>query len=157
LPSGSPPTAALAAGALTLGIPAGPQGNPGVDASRTVIAAGRFGPQGGLQWSFDDLTATRVTGIAVQGLFYLTSDYIKSKGADRNYVVEGTIVTTPDDQPHTFEVVLADANLKQLLEPLGPAGAQFDVEKGLFARAIGIDRKTLGAGFIVEISDYTDV
>lgn len=152
LPAGSPPTAALANGTLTLGIPAGAPGAPG---GSNIIGAGRFGPQGGAQWATGDLSAKRIVGATVAGLYYLTNEYLQEKGTTGNYAVVGSILTAPADQSHTFEVVPADDNLKAALAPLGPGAAEFDPAKGLFVRAVGMDRKGLSSGFIVQISDLT--
>ena len=153
LPAGAPPTAALAAGALTLGIPAGAQGDPGAPAPRTVVAAGRFGPQGGVQWSTDKLQAKQITGVSALGLFYLTSAHLAELGADRRWVVDGTVLTSVGDPAHTFELVAVDPALAEVLKPLGPNAP--DLKKGLIVRVVGIDGKAPVAGFTVQISDFT--
>lgn len=156
LPSGSAPTATLSNGVLALGIPAGPKGNPGTpgqngaDGIQFVVAAGEFGPLGGTKWNFNNLEATLLSG-GPSGLYFLTFDGFEMR---KGYVVKGTVMTRVTDRAHTFELVPVDDTLKRLLQEIQNPP---DPDKGLFARVVSDDLKTLSRGFVVEVSDYAKV
>jgi hypothetical protein len=159
LPAGSQPTASLANGVLALGIPAGAKGapgdpgqpgQPGADGLQFVVAAGEFGPQGGTKWNHKNLEATMLSG-GPSGFYFLTFDDFDVKN---RYVVKGTVMTRARDQIHTFELIPNDDDLKEVLQEVQNPP---DPNKGLFARVVSDDLKTLSRGFVVEISDYTKV
>jgi hypothetical protein len=154
LPAGTDPKVeSFAGGILTLGLSTGtpgPPGQKGSDGTQFVVAAGRFGPNGGPKWAFGGLVATRIAGSP--GLYFLTCDRIDSFPPERPFVVKGTVVTGVGPPVHTFEVIDSDA-LGPLLEKLGD-NAPNDPGRGLFVRVVGSDLKSVPQGFFVEISDF---
>jgi hypothetical protein len=151
LPPGAPPSASLANGVLTLRIPAGATGLPGAPGHQFVVAAGRFGPQGGttsdpLQFTFGNLTARPIPG--ANGLFFMIFDRFEAEG---RYVIKGTAVASIVDRPCPFEVVEVDDELRRLLEVMNDPP---DVNTGFFVRLTTDDFESRPRGFMVEVSDY---
>jgi hypothetical protein len=154
LPPGSAPTAALAGQQLTLGIPAGDPGPPG-SAGPPVVAAGSFGPQGGVKWSFHQLRALPIPNFP--GLYLLTFDSFDRR---HPYAVTGIAVTAVTDPAHTIEVLRFDATpgspeeetLRRVVASM--AGAGVTPDDGIVIRAIGVDGKNPTRAFTLEITDY---
>jgi hypothetical protein len=153
LPPGSDPTIeSFTGGVLTLGLSTGRDGAPGASADPFVVASGHFGPNGGTQWTFNDLSAQPITGRP--GLFYMTFNGYDPKAA---YAITGTpwVSVRGDNVPtRTFEVIEPDAGLKDILDNLP---APLDITKGFCVRVVADDLKSTPRGFNVEVSDYTRV
>ena len=162
LPPGSDPAVlSFSGGVLTLGIGPGAKGDPG-DAGDPgppggsfVVAAGRFGTNGGTVWTFNKLEATPVPG--VPGLFFMTfSDY----DPEAAYAITGTPVITLEERDgegaptRTFELVEPSDPLHELLKAMTPPR---DASEGFVVRVIADDLKTRARGFNVEVSDYSKV
>jgi hypothetical protein len=154
LDPGTQPQVDLTDGILILRIPAGERGEPGTgdetlrDQPR-VVAAGSFGPRGGSEWSYRNLSAL---SLRTAGLFFMRFDEF---APDAAYVIKGTAVTRAQDTPiHTVEVVPLDDEIRQELDA---ADSSADPERGFFLRAIGSDLKSRPLRFMVEVSDYTRV
>jgi hypothetical protein len=129
----------------------GRDGAPGIG---LVIAAGRFGPLGGIAEGFR-YNDCRADPTKVQGIYYLTWD-----GFDRYrrqaLVVKGTPITRhgPEGAAHTFEVL----QLKEDEVPEGVDRGEFPPERGLFVRCMDVElRRRVDSGFMVEVSYYGDV
>ena len=158
LPFDDPPTATLAGQVLTLGLPAGPQGIPGppgkVPAGPTVVAAGSFGPQGAVNWSFHKLRADPIPGFST--LYFLSFDTFD---ASHPYAVTGMAITAITDPGHTIEVLRFKATsdpeqaiLDKVVESLKGMGRS--PEDGIVIRAFGTEKDSQTRGFTLEISDY---
>jgi hypothetical protein len=152
LPPGSNPSVvSFGGGVLNLGLASGAQGQPGERGDSFVVAAGRFGPQGGPVWSFNNLKAIRVTGMP--GVFFLTFD---TYDRGRDYAITGAPWITLDDDDgaptRTFELVVPGDRLQAALANMGE-----DIDRGFCVRVVADDLRSEARGFNVEVSDYTDV
>jgi hypothetical protein len=157
LPSGTAPTATLVGQVLTLGIPKGDPGPSGTSAGPgRVVAAGSFGSQGGVNWSFpNDLTAQPITGFP--GLYFVNFEGLGKVVKEGRYVLSGTAVTDVNDPAHTVEVVRRDPprdseEEKALIAVIAQIGPGW--ENGLIIRAFGVDKESPTDGFMLEITDY---
>jgi hypothetical protein len=154
LPPGSAPEVkSLNNGVLTLGLASGRDGSP---ADPFVVAAGRFGPNGGRVWSVNDLTATPVTGFP--GVFFLT---FKAFDPKASYAITGTPLISlargrvdGAGPTRTFELVEDDDALREALKGMAAPRSPDD---GFTIRVVADDLKTTARGFSVEVNDYSKV
>jgi hypothetical protein len=153
----------------------GPRGGRGATAQAAVsagppgagpAAAGRFrqveGTSYETEWAVHAMTARPIFEIAA-GLFFVAFD---GYDRERRYVIHGTAtVDWPADPKkaapgHTFDLVAPgdelDKQLRALAEKLSAAD-QITLDRGFVVRILGTDGKTVPSGFVVEVSDVSEV
>ncbi len=145
----------------------GPQGPAGPAGANLVVAAARLTrgsqiPLLDVEWSTSEMTAREILEIG-GGLVFIT---FKGYERERRYLITGTpIIRFPVDSQappplHAFELVQFDDALEErmraLADRLGVPG-EITFDRGFVVRVQGADQESLPSGFVVEVSDYTEV